>query len=148
MLDDVGYSNTNTLYDVHFIDDSSIFAVLALLNCRLINWWFKLVFLGEETLFPHVQKSQLILIPLIGNDNAELEILSKEMLELHKRLAEARGVNKGACSLVQQRGQHTSKLEKIIQKQIEITDKKIDALVYELYGLTEEEIKIVEGEGK
>ena len=27
-----------------------------------------------------------------------------------------------------------------------ITDKKIDQLVYELYGLTEEEIKIVEGE--
>ena len=25
------------------------------------------------------------------------------------------------------------------------TDKKIDALVYELYGLTEDEIKIVEG---
>jgi len=25
------------------------------------------------------------------------------------------------------------------------TDKKIDALVYELYGLSEEEIKIVEG---
>jgi len=24
---------------------------------------------------------------------------------------------------------------------------KIDALVYELYGLTEEEIKVVEGEG-
>ena len=26
------------------------------------------------------------------------------------------------------------------------TDKKIDLLVYELYGLTEEEIKVVEGE--
>ena len=29
---------------------------------------------------------------------------------------------------------------------IEQTDKKIDAMVYELYGLTEDEIKIVEGE--
>ena len=27
------------------------------------------------------------------------------------------------------------------------TDRQIDALVYELYGLTPEEIKIVEGEG-
>jgi len=26
-----------------------------------------------------------------------------------------------------------------------LTDKKIDALVYELYGLSEEEIKVVEG---
>jgi type I restriction-modification system DNA methylase subunit len=31
-----------------------------------------------------------------------------------------------------------------IQRQIAATDKKIDSLVYELYGLTEEEIKIVE----
>ena len=30
------------------------------------------------------------------------------------------------------------------QRQIVATDKQIDQLVYELYGLTEEEIKIVE----
>jgi len=32
-----------------------------------------------------------------------------------------------------------------IQRQIEATDRKIDELVYELYGLTEEERKVVEG---
>lgn len=32
-----------------------------------------------------------------------------------------------------------------IQRQIDATDDEIDNLVYELYGLTEEEIKIVEG---
>ncbi len=32
-----------------------------------------------------------------------------------------------------------------IQRQIATTDKQIDKLVYELYGLTEEEIRIVEG---
>jgi hypothetical protein len=32
-----------------------------------------------------------------------------------------------------------------LQRQIEATDGQIDALVYQLYGLTEEEIKIVEG---
>jgi len=31
------------------------------------------------------------------------------------------------------------------EAQIEDTDRQIDALVYELYGLTPEEIKIVEG---
>ena len=36
--------------------------------------------------------------------------------------------------------------EKIaLQRQIDATDRQIDQLVYELYGLTEEEIKIVEG---
>jgi hypothetical protein len=32
----------------------------------------------------------------------------------------------------------------MIQREIESTDWAIDALVYELYGLTEEEIKIVD----
>jgi hypothetical protein len=32
-----------------------------------------------------------------------------------------------------------------LQRQIDATDRPIDQLVYELYGLTEEEIKIVEG---
>ena len=31
-----------------------------------------------------------------------------------------------------------------LQRQIEATDKQIDQLVYQLYGLTEEEIRIVE----
>jgi len=34
---------------------------------------------------------------------------------------------------------------KLYQRQIESTDREIDALVYDLYGLTEEEIAIVEG---
>ena len=34
-----------------------------------------------------------------------------------------------------------------LQRQVDATDAQIDAMVYELYGLTEEEIKIVEGKG-
>jgi hypothetical protein len=36
----------------------------------------------------------------------------------------------------------------LLQRQIEATDAAIDKLVYELYGLTDEEIKIVEGAEK
>jgi len=35
--------------------------------------------------------------------------------------------------------------KKLYQRQIEATDAESDALVYELYGLTEEAIAIVEG---
>ena len=44
----------------------------------------------------------------------------------------------------------TAQEKTILQRQIDSTDRRIDELVYELYGLTEEEIKIVEGanEGK
>jgi hypothetical protein len=33
----------------------------------------------------------------------------------------------------------------MLQRQIDATDQQIDGLVYELYGLTDEEIAIVEG---
>ncbi len=32
----------------------------------------------------------------------------------------------------------------VIQRQIDATDRQIDQLVYELYGLTDEEIRLVE----
>ena len=35
--------------------------------------------------------------------------------------------------------------KKVIQKQIEIIDGKIDNLVFDLYGLSEEEVRVVEG---
>ena len=51
------------------------------------------------------------------------------MLQLNKQLQEA--------TLPHQQEQ--------LKQRIAFTDKKIDALVYELYGLSEEEVKIVEG---
>ncbi|MFZ1126689.1 hypothetical protein [Methanoregula sp.] len=55
--------------------------------------------------------------------------LVTRMLDLNKRLQDAR--------LEQEKTQ--------LSRQIEATDAAIDKLVYELYGLTEEEIAIVEG---
>jgi hypothetical protein len=39
----------------------------------------------------------------------------------------------------------TPQEQEMVKREIESTDRQIDRLVYELYGLTEEEIKIVEG---
>jgi hypothetical protein len=54
------------------------------------------------------------------------------MLKLHKDLPKAK----------------TPHEQESLQRQIAATDKQIDQLVYELYGLTEEEVRIVEGEQK
>jgi hypothetical protein len=51
------------------------------------------------------------------------------MLKLHEQLAAAKSAHD----------------KTLVQRQIDATDRQIDALVYELYGLTEEEIRIVEG---
>ncbi|MBM4431207.1 MAG: hypothetical protein FJ026_12800 [Chloroflexi bacterium] len=55
--------------------------------------------------------------------------LVERMLELHKVQAAAR----------------TPGDRELYARQIAATDREIDALVYELYGLTEEEIAVVEG---
>jgi hypothetical protein len=39
----------------------------------------------------------------------------------------------------------TSHDRAVLQRHIDTTDRQIDRLVYELYGLTEQEIRIVEG---
>jgi predicted type IV restriction endonuclease len=54
--------------------------------------------------------------------------LVEGMLALHEELAAAR----------------TAHEQRAIQRQIDATDRRIDELVYELYGLSEEEIQIVE----
>ncbi|MCD4810834.1 MAG: hypothetical protein K8R17_13175 [Methanosarcinales archaeon] len=46
---------------------------------------------------------------------------------------------------------HEERIEQdkeIYERQIKIVDAQIDGLVYDLYGLTEEEIKVVERNGK
>jgi hypothetical protein len=42
--------------------------------------------------------------------------------------------------------ENDSKIALDLKSQINITDQEIDKMVYELYGLSDDEIKIVEGE--
>lgn len=58
----------------------------------------------------------------------KMVLLVQMMLDLNKQLAGAR----------------TSHEKTALKRQIDATDRRIDKLVYELYGLTEEEIAIVE----
>jgi hypothetical protein len=58
--------------------------------------------------------------------HGKIVCLVERMLSLHKQ------------------SKRTPQAKEVLQREIEATDKQIDKLVYELYGLTEEEIKIVE----
>ena len=60
----------------------------------------------------------------------KLVALVDSMLELQKKYRETR--------MERDKG--------LYERQIRIVDAQIDGLVYDLYGLTEEEIKVVEGE--
>jgi hypothetical protein len=112
--------------------------LLGILNSRLIrNLYDDLV--GEQArVFPEVKPVQLFKLPIRTinfSDSADkarhdrMVALVEQMLSLHKKLAEAKADHD----------------KTILQRQIDATDRQIDRLVYELYELTEEEIRIVEG---
>ncbi|MBW2737946.1 MAG: Eco57I restriction-modification methylase domain-containing protein [Deltaproteobacteria bacterium] len=63
-------------------------------------------------------------------DHDQMVNLVNQMLAMNKKLAKAK----------------TPQAKNMLQRQIETTDKQIDQLVYKLYDLTNEEIKIVESE--
>jgi len=115
------------------------FYILGIINSWLITWYHhKRSPKAQKGLFPKVLVSDLKKLPIRTinfNDPADVARHDKmvalvgRMLELHKKLAAA-----------------TIPADKqLYQRQIEATDQQIDALVYELYGLTEEEIGVVEG---
>jgi type I restriction-modification system DNA methylase subunit len=114
-------------------DKGDLLYLTGLLNSRLMRFYY-------ETSFPtlHVQRNELASLPYrpINAKNAKetanrqrIEHLVEQMLSLKDTLAFT----------------ESDKEHNVIQRQIDATDREIDRLVYDLYGLSEEEIAIVEG---
>jgi len=114
--------------------------LLGILNSHLIRYLYDDL-VGEQTrIFPEVKPVQLFKLPVrninfinpgdIQKHNKMVSLVDG-ILEMHKRMLSAR----------------TPQEKEMIQREIESTDGAIDRLVYELYGLTEEEIDIIEGKG-
>jgi hypothetical protein len=112
--------------------------LLGLINCTLLAWCFPFIAAPFRGGWLSANRQFLSQLPIrtIDFDNAEdvarhdkMVALVERMLDLHEKLAEAT----------------IPADKKLYQRQIEATDGEIDALVYELYGLSEEEIAIVEG---
>ena len=107
-----------------------------ILNSRLVSCLYPLVSnkIVTET-FPRltVKDIKKIPVPIPTSDKMhahdKLVALVEKMLALHQQLAAAK----------------TPQDTNLLQRQINATDKQIDQLVYALYGLTDEEIALVEG---
>lgn len=133
-LDESGDYFSNTVY---FIGSDSKF-LLGLLNSKLLwfvirglsnalrggLWRFRLFSGHIERLPMPKQKSLRSGEPV----HDQMVSLVNQMLLLHKQLVAAK----------------TDHEKTALQRQIDATDTEIDRLVYQLYSLTEEEIKIVE----
>ena len=137
-LDTQGLYFSNTVY---FIPSNSLY-LLGLLNSKLL--WFIIRGLSNALrggmwrfrLFSgHIERLPIRRInfsdPADKGRHDTMVQFVESMLTLHKHKAAAQ----------------TQPEQELLQRQIEITDRQIDALVYELYELTPVEIAIVEGIG-
>jgi len=115
--------------------------ILGLLNSKLLDFYSKkisTVMRGGYIRFFSQYIEQLPIRTINFSDPADkarhdkMVSLVTQMLDLNKRLQDA--------SLDHEKT--------LLQRQIEATDAAIDKLVYELYGLTDEEIAVVEGNEK
>lgn len=112
--------------------------ILGLLNSKLLFWCLNKISNKFRSGWITCTKQYFGTLPIrtIDFNNStkkkmyeDMVQLVEQMLALHKQLADVK----------------TGHEQTLLQRQIDATDKQIDKLVYELYGLTEEEIKIVEG---
>ena len=175
---------TNVSYKSESIkhNDQSLKYIIAILNSKLINWWFNDTFkmptisgyelnqIPFKTLKSEQQKDYIenveILIDLNKKfqekqrtflsriqSNFTIDKLSNKLKEFYnydfKSFVSELKKKKITLSLKQQDeweqyfNEYKTEINKL-QQQINQTDNEIDQLVYKLYGLTEEEIKIVE----
>jgi len=115
--------------------DETLF-LLGILNSRFLSWYHQHASpKGTRAFFPKVLIGDIrsFPIPKLANSgdrdrHDRMVSLVGRMLDLHKQLAAVK----------------TADDKTRIQRQIDATDAQIDKLVYELYELTPDEIKIVE----
>jgi len=130
-LDEEQFVVRDNLYTVvPRVDRIDLRHVLGILNSQLLNWYYQWIINPERgEALAQVKRGHLAQLPIAVGDGRDLTELVEAMLKLHKQLAVAK----------------TSHEKTAIQRQIDATDKQIDQLVYELYGLTDKEIRIVKG---
>jgi hypothetical protein len=136
--DESGFYGANTIY---FIPRHDLY-LLGLLNSNLGNFYFAKTCAGLEgktetyLRFFGQYLEGFPVRPINFSDPADksrhdrMVKLVEQMLALNQKLAAAK----------------TGHEQTTLQRQIDATDQQIDALVYELYGVNEDEIRIMEGQ--
>ena len=121
------------------VPDNLIYFILGLLNSKTIDFYLKHISTNYRGGWFGYDAKVLRQLPICNIDFSKTKDnshhnnmvkLVETMLGLHKKLVEAKVPDE----------------KKRIERQISVTDRQIDGLVYELYGLTPDEISIVEGE--
>ncbi|HUV87353.1 MAG TPA: N-6 DNA methylase [bacterium] len=136
-LDRTGLTFGSNHYMLLGLSADVLLFLLGVLNSKVYFFFMNTIVSSIQGATLVAQKSRIVNFPIpILNTSGTLKsarhdnmvALVEEMLELHKRLARAK----------------SDPDKQRLQRAVATTDRKIDNLVYELYGLADEEIRIVE----
>ncbi len=124
--------NTDGMYpnNTVFCITSERSSLLAYLNSRLVWYWIQHNCPANRGGAYRLFNQYMDRLPVRKQvvDDAHLDELGARMVGLHRAVRRCRAAHERTA----------------LERQIEATDREIDRLVYGLYGLTEEEIRIVE----
>ena len=139
-LDPVGYHCLNTIFMVTLRGEAKIKPafLLGVLNSKLLRGLWVGRFYDQRKTFPKIKGTYLKELPVALPD---LSVSSERAR--HDRLV---GLVDKLLSLTPKlRAAQSDAERQTLQNAVTATDQEIDALVYDLYGLTPEEIALVEG---
>lgn len=111
------------------------------MNSKMLNYFYQSLNPEKGEALAQVKRENIAKLPIkkINFNNEKEKTIHNDIVKLVDKMLE---LNKKKKTLPL-----SSKRDKI-EREIKITDEKIDELVYELYGITEEERKIIEGESR
>ena len=138
-IDEDGYYFSNNVFVcVPKNENMDLKIFLALLNSRLLTWYYRTVQPRVGKMFAEIK------INLINDFPMQFgEILSPSQNKICQRLVSL--TDQMLAAQVALRNPTWGADRKSTKQRITILDNQIDALVYQLYGLTTEEIAIIEG---
>jgi len=128
-------SYCNTLLHILKVKDKAFTykSILAVLNSILIGWYYKKKFqISDDDTFPQIMIRDILQFPFPVIDISIDEELNK-LVDLLLKLNEEKAETKLQTKINQ------------LQGKIDYCENRINEIVYQLYNLTEEEIKMVEG---
>lgn len=140
-LDEKGYACLNTVFMVvpKINNEMNIKFLLGVLNSTFIGNYWTQNFSDLRQTFPKIKGSYLEKLPIPDiNFKNEIQIQKYDEIIKHVELLLKLNAELPEAKLPE-------KIEQL-KSRIAYSEDKINQLVYELYGLTEEEIKIIEGE--
>lgn len=136
-LDSNGYQCLNTIFMVSLHDAANIYAVLGQLNSKVVQAYWLDRFFDQRRTFPKIKGTYLKRLPVVPHD-------VKDKAQ-HESVARIAGLAKQLVSAHEQAARSKSSGDRAkFERHATALERRLDAEVYDLHGLSAKEIELIE----